>query len=237
MRGLSRSISCPVGVCRLVLITFRTLARNGLTFFLDGLMSSLSPYLRTLKPRKSKPSSICVMTVFSGESSSPRSPMNYSTRGLTSSSSGSFELPWPASRRRAGLGRAIQPGEGRPGEGSDTATPPRCWNRLGEGAGMLVLLVAHERLSLGRRDQVGVHLRREHSPGRAPFTQDDEDGKPIIYSWRGQLRTHKDGVEAVTLLALRSTGGPQGSRLLLLPKTTQARPPASPTAQRRPAPA
>jgi len=36
---------------------------------------------------------ICVMTVFSAESSNPRSLMNCSTRGLTSCSRSSFELP------------------------------------------------------------------------------------------------------------------------------------------------
>jgi len=100
---------------------------------------------------------------------------------------------------------------------------------------MLVLLVAHKRLSLCRLDQVGVHIQGHHCPGRAPFPQDEEDGKPIICSWRRQSRTHKEGVEAVTILASRSTGGPQGSRLL--PKTTQVRPPAPPTAPSRPTPA
>src|SRR5215472_17326709 len=50
-------------------------------------------YLRTFCPRKSKPFSTCVMTVFVGESSSPRSCRNCSTRDLTSPSSNSFDLP------------------------------------------------------------------------------------------------------------------------------------------------
>src|SRR5271167_80719 len=64
-----------------------------LTFFLEGLMSSFPlGYLRTLYPRKSKPCSTCVMTVFVGESSRPRSCKNCSTRGLISPSSNSFDL-------------------------------------------------------------------------------------------------------------------------------------------------
>ena len=49
-------------------------------------------YLRTFCPRKSKPVVTCVMTVFTGESSSPRSRRKPSTSGLISSSS-SFDLP------------------------------------------------------------------------------------------------------------------------------------------------
>src|SRR6266850_2554241 len=63
------------------------------TFFLEGLMSSFPlGYLRTFCPRKSKPRSTCVTTVFVGESSSPRSCTNCSTRGLISPSSSSFDL-------------------------------------------------------------------------------------------------------------------------------------------------
>ena len=50
-------------------------------------------YVRTVCPRKSNPCSICVTTVFSGESSHPRSLRNCSTSGLTSCSRSSFELP------------------------------------------------------------------------------------------------------------------------------------------------
>src|SRR5437867_7627999 len=65
-------------------------SKKVLTFFLEGLMSSFPfGYLRTFCPRKSKPFSTCVMTVFVGESSSPRSCRNCSTRGLTSPSSSS----------------------------------------------------------------------------------------------------------------------------------------------------
>src|SRR5260370_29438718 len=68
--------------------------RKVLIFFLEGLMSSFPlRYLRTFCPRKSKPFSTCVMTVFVGESSSPRSCRNCSTRGWTSPSSDSFDLP------------------------------------------------------------------------------------------------------------------------------------------------
>jgi hypothetical protein len=63
-------------------------------FFLDGLMSNFPlGYLRTFCPRKSKLFSTCVMTVFAGESSSPRSCRNCSTRGLISPSSSSLDLP------------------------------------------------------------------------------------------------------------------------------------------------
>ena len=65
--------------------------------FFDGVMKNLGRflrrYLRTVCPRKSNPCSICVTTVFSGESSNPRSLRNCSTRGLTSCSRRSFELP------------------------------------------------------------------------------------------------------------------------------------------------
>src|SRR6266851_5139900 len=68
-------------------------SRKVLTFFLEGLMSSFPlGYLRTFCPRKSKPCSTCVMTVFFGESSRPRCCRKYSTRGLISPSSNSFDL-------------------------------------------------------------------------------------------------------------------------------------------------
>src|SRR5713101_2012935 len=68
-------------------------SRKFLTFFLEGLMSSFPlGYLRTFCPRKSKPCSTCVMTVFFGESSRPRSCRKCSTRGLISPSSNSFDL-------------------------------------------------------------------------------------------------------------------------------------------------
>src|SRR5229473_2035058 len=68
-------------------------SRKVLTFFLEGLMSSFPlGYLRTFCPRKSKPCSTCVMTVFFGESSRPRSCRKCSSRGLISPSSNSFDL-------------------------------------------------------------------------------------------------------------------------------------------------
>src|SRR2546430_5856183 len=61
------------------LIIFRMPSRKTLTFFLEGLMSNFPlGYLRTFCPRKSKPCSTCVVTVFVGESSSPRSCRNRS---------------------------------------------------------------------------------------------------------------------------------------------------------------
>src|SRR2546430_15213409 len=68
-------------------------SRKVLTFFLEGLMSSFPlGYLRTFCPRKSKPCSTCVMTVFFGESSRPRSCRKCSTRRFISPSSSSFDL-------------------------------------------------------------------------------------------------------------------------------------------------
>src|SRR6266581_3675930 len=62
-------------------------------FFREGVMSSFPWDFRRCCPRKSKPSSMWVMRVFSGESSSPRSLMKVSTRGLTSFSKTSLDLP------------------------------------------------------------------------------------------------------------------------------------------------
>ena len=58
-----------------------------------GLMIRVPAYVRTDCPRKSPPSSICVMRVFSGERSRPRSRRNCATRGLTSWAKRSYELP------------------------------------------------------------------------------------------------------------------------------------------------
>src|SRR6266487_2397378 len=62
------------------------------TFFREGVMSSFPLYFRRCCPRKSKPSSMWVMRVFSGDNSSPRSFMNASMSGLTSLSSGSLVI-------------------------------------------------------------------------------------------------------------------------------------------------
>ena len=64
MKGLSWTISEPDFACLLALINERTLTRKALTFFLDGLINSLPLYLRTFCPRKSNPSSMCVILVF-----------------------------------------------------------------------------------------------------------------------------------------------------------------------------
>jgi hypothetical protein len=69
-----------VVACLLALMMSRTFARNAWTFFFDGVVRRLPLYLRMVWPRKSNPSSICVILVFSGESSS----LNYS-RGCTGS--------------------------------------------------------------------------------------------------------------------------------------------------------
>ena len=61
----------------------RTFAKKAWTLALDGVINSTPRYLRTFWPRKSKPTSRCVMTVFGGDSSSPRSARNRSTSGRT----------------------------------------------------------------------------------------------------------------------------------------------------------
>src|ERR1700674_2622818 len=87
---------------RAALIVFRMPPRKVLTFFLEGLMSSFPfGYLRTFCPRKSKPFSTWVMTVFAGESSRPRSCRNCSTRGLISPGRCRLLLDFDATRQAA----------------------------------------------------------------------------------------------------------------------------------------
>src|SRR5216683_7134267 len=74
-------------------MTFRMSVRNAFTFFFAGRVRKCPWYLRTWCPRKSNPSSMCVMLVFSSESSNPRSRRNSVTRDLTSCSRTSFEIP------------------------------------------------------------------------------------------------------------------------------------------------
>ncbi len=97
MTGLSFAISFPAGRGLLAFTMSRTFSRKAVTFFFDGLIKSLCRfpvlYLRTFWPRKSNPSSIWVMSVFSGESCKPRSRRNASTSGFISCSRSSFELP------------------------------------------------------------------------------------------------------------------------------------------------
>ena len=61
-------------------------------FVLLGLISNLPSYFRTLKPRKSKPSSMCVICVFSSERVKPLMAKKFLSAGLTVSSRNSFEL-------------------------------------------------------------------------------------------------------------------------------------------------
>ena len=63
--GLSNLIRVSCFAERFALMVSRTLSRNAFAFLADGLMRSLPPYLRTFCPRKSKPSEICVILVFS----------------------------------------------------------------------------------------------------------------------------------------------------------------------------
>jgi len=75
--GLSFLIRSAAVQLSAALIVMRMTPRKVLKFFLEGLVSSFPlGYLRTFCPRKSKPFSTCVMTVFVGESSSPRSRKN-----------------------------------------------------------------------------------------------------------------------------------------------------------------
>ncbi|GFI07378.1 hypothetical protein IMSAGC006_02135 [Muribaculaceae bacterium] len=60
---------------------------------LAGFVSRVPLNLRTLKPRKSKPSSIWVINVFSSDRVSPLSARNDATNGLTFCSSSSFDSP------------------------------------------------------------------------------------------------------------------------------------------------
>src|SRR5690348_1765480 len=77
MRGLRSLVSSPAVKSRLCLIRVLIFRRKALTLFFDGVMKNLERfprrYLRIVCPKKSNPSSIRVMTVFVGESSSPRS--------------------------------------------------------------------------------------------------------------------------------------------------------------------
>ena len=83
----------PAVACLFALMIFRIPSRKVWMFFLEGFISSFPWYLRRCCPRKSKPFSMCVMSVFSWESVNPRSFMNCSTSGLTSFSKTSFDLP------------------------------------------------------------------------------------------------------------------------------------------------
>lgn len=57
-------------------------SRKAFKLFLEGRVSNFPlGYLRTFCPRKSKPSGTCVVTVFSGESSSPRFRRNFRMPG------------------------------------------------------------------------------------------------------------------------------------------------------------
>src|SRR5712692_4329665 len=83
----------PAVACLFALMTFRIPSRKVWIFFFEGLINHFPLYLRRCCPRKLKPFSMGVTSVFSWESVSPRSFMNCSTRGLTSLSKTSFDLP------------------------------------------------------------------------------------------------------------------------------------------------
>lgn len=74
-------------------MTCLTLSKNSLTLDFAGLMSNLSLYLRTLKPRKSKPLFMCDISVFCSNSSRPLVARNMATKGLTSFSRSFFVTP------------------------------------------------------------------------------------------------------------------------------------------------
>src|SRR5215475_11860864 len=93
MRGFRWQMSVPAAALLSALMRPRTFRSNVLMLFAEGLMSSLPWYVRRCWPRKSTPSAICVMTVFSGERVSPRSFRNAATSGFTSSSRSAFVAP------------------------------------------------------------------------------------------------------------------------------------------------
>ena len=87
-------MTCPAELSLCFSIIPRTFFKNAFTFFLEGVVSTAPLlYLRTCCPRKSKPSLICVITVFSCDNWSPRSFRNLSMNGFTSCSKSSFEAP------------------------------------------------------------------------------------------------------------------------------------------------
>ena len=90
------------------------LFQEGVHVLLEGVIRSLPPYLRRFCPKKSKPCSICVMQVFSGESCKPRSSMNRSTSGLTSVRRHAAERPAHHVRRHPALSRGHRRRRGAP---------------------------------------------------------------------------------------------------------------------------
>ena len=75
-----------LGLCRRAFARMiaRTFCRNAWPFCREGVISNLPCICARCWPRKSNPSSICVMRVFSAESVSPRTAKNCSTNGRTS---------------------------------------------------------------------------------------------------------------------------------------------------------
>ena len=78
---------------RLARITARILARNAFSDVLDGRVSNFPLNFRMLHPKKSNPSSICVILVFSSDRVRPRSWRNCRMSGFTCSSSSSGLSP------------------------------------------------------------------------------------------------------------------------------------------------
>ena len=72
--GFSWTMRFPAGACLLSLMIFRTFSRRRLHAFFRWLDEQLpvGTYVRFVRENRN-PFSMCVMTVFSGESSSPRS--------------------------------------------------------------------------------------------------------------------------------------------------------------------
>jgi len=90
--GLSRTINSPCVMLAASLIISRTLRKKAVTFFRDGVMKSLPFFLRTVQPRKSKPSSSRIIRVFSADRDKPRCARN-STISAFATSSTSGEEP------------------------------------------------------------------------------------------------------------------------------------------------
>ena len=76
------SKSCVAVLFSLTIV--RTFLRKAFTAFFDGFISNFPLYFRMFCPRKSKPSLICVITVFSSESCRPRSARKSLISGITS---------------------------------------------------------------------------------------------------------------------------------------------------------
>ncbi len=94
MTGFSFNMTCPAELSLCFSMIPRTFFKNAFTFFFEGVVNTAPLlYLRTCCPRKSKPSLMWVITVFSCERWSPLSFRNGSMHGFTSCSRSSLDAP------------------------------------------------------------------------------------------------------------------------------------------------